>query len=224
MFVHDPNLSRRTDPSPVVSRPATPGFTARVGTPAVVRRATVLAGLIDSALTLVNQWDALFAGAGLRHAVGRHRRSQALGQGAFLSDVARRRPTGAPDEPVWRTAAAHGIAPRALVLGLAVGSLLSPLIAALAAVAGHAVPWGQVAQVYALPLVFGVLSQALSYRRARAASAPRPVGPVAVHDLVGEVYGRRPAGRTPGPKSERARNRALPGKTWGGSTRRPTPV
>lgn len=62
---------------------------------------------------------------------------------------------------------------------LIVGTVLTAIMVVLAALDGgraSPVPAVQIAQVYSLPLIFGALSQALSYRRARARAVFRPGG------------------------------------------------
>ena len=68
------------------------------------------------------------------------------------------------------TAVSHGIPARALGIGLAIGSINAIIVLAGALLRSGelaALPVGLLGQAYALPLLFGVLSQALSYRRAR---------------------------------------------------------
>ena len=98
-----------------------------------------------------------------------------IGAGPTLFN--QRRPDGA--ERFWRTVTSHGIARRALITALIVGTVLTAIMVVLAALDGGRagpVPAVQIAQVYTLPLFFGAVSQALSYRRARARALFRPGG------------------------------------------------
>ncbi len=145
---------------------------------AVLRRAAAIGAAIGSALALINQGAALFREApvqtlplilGFATPFAVIALSQVLGHRAYW----RRAVTGrGNDESVWQTLIGHGIPVRALTVAGLVGSLMTPIIIALspAGAAGISpIPWSQVAQVYGLPLVFGVLTQALAYRRARTA-------------------------------------------------------
>ena len=68
------------------------------------------------------------------------------------------------------TAVSHGIPGRALAIGLFFGSLNAIIVltdALLRSVDVAAVSVVPLGQAYVLPLLFGLLSQAISYRRAR---------------------------------------------------------
>ena len=142
----------------------------------ILRRAAIAAAIIGAGLTLYNQQAALFGPPAVDWP------SVALSFASpfvvviisqLLGIRAARRETGRPEgrgaESFWRTVTSHGIARRALITALLVGTVLSAIMVVLAG-GGQAgpVPTAQIAQVYALPLIFGALSQALSYRRARA--------------------------------------------------------
>ena len=84
---------------------------------------------------------------------------------------------GTPTSPesFLTTAVSHWIPARAVVIGLFIGSLNATLVLADAYLrAGDlaAVPVAPLGQAYALPLLFGILSQAISYRRIRYQKAP----------------------------------------------------
>lgn len=168
-------MSVATDADAVSSAPAAVPWSA------VLRRAAVIGAAIGSALALINQGTALFGEApvqtlplilGFATPCAVIAFSQVLGHRAYW----RRAVTGGGnDESVWRTLIGHGIPVRALAVAALVGSLMTPIIIALSsdgAASASPIPWDQVAQVYGLPLVFGVLSQALAYRRARTADKP----------------------------------------------------
>lgn len=143
----------------------------------VVERALVIALVIGSGLTAVNQSPAVFGDApfaipqlilGYLTPFVVVTVSQVLGIRARLREAA----SGFAGEPhgdaLFPTALSHGIPARALFVALAVGTVLTAIMAGLALIEGGGfgdVPTAQIAQVYALPLVFGVVSQSISYRR-----------------------------------------------------------
>ena len=147
----------------------------------ILRRAAIIALIIGAGLTAFNQRAALldpvtfdwlsmtlsFVTPFLVVIV-----SQVLGIRAFRREsggAAAQRP-----ESFWETLAGHGIALRALVMALVVGTALTAIMMLLVGLDGGPagqVPPAQIAQVYSLPLVFGAVSQALSYRRARAGAS-----------------------------------------------------
>jgi len=143
----------------------------------VFLRSAIVAVVIGSVLTLINQsgWvvgsDPLqvlpfilvfvtpFAVVAISQVVGARR--------AYIDAI--RPGASARPEGFIATTIAHGIPARALAIGLIIGSINAIIILAstllrsgdLAAVS--VIPLGQ---AYALPLLFGVLSQTISYRRA----------------------------------------------------------
>ena len=179
MIIHHAQqpLAAKSIPMTVIGDVATAALPA-IPWSAVLRRVAVIAVAIGTALAVVNQGAALFGDASVQVApfvLGFATPfvvialSQVLGHRAYW----RHADSGPGDEEsLWRTVAGHGIPVRALTVAAVVGSVMTPAVIALspADAAGSAhLPWGQVAQVYILPLVFGVLSQALAYRRAGAA-------------------------------------------------------
>ncbi len=158
----------------------TPGLLSIARSYGIVRRAAILALVIGSALTLINQPQAVFGDAPLNLApfilvyltpfvvvV----LSQGLGTRPLYSEVAGGRSTGRDTESFAGTALSHGIPLRVAAVALGVGTTMTPVIVALTVLDGgdlSRVPLAQIGQVYALPLVFGLLSQTLAYRRARA--------------------------------------------------------
>ena len=160
-------------------QPGEQGFLSIAGSHGIVRRAVILALVIGSALTLINQPGAIFGGAPIKLVplilvyltpfvviiV-----SQVLGARTLFMEVAGGRANGPTNEPFVATAAAHGIAVRALITALVVGTAVTPIIAGLTVLEGgdaSRIPLAEVGQVYALPLFFGLISQTASYRRAR---------------------------------------------------------
>ncbi len=158
----------------------TPGLLSIARSYGIVRRAAIAALVIGSALTLINQPQAVFGDAPLNLApfilvyltpfvvvV----LSQVLGTRTLFSEVAGGRSTGRDAESFAGTALSHGIPLRVATVALGVGTAMTPAIVALTLLDGgdlSRVPLAQIGQVYALPLVFGLLSQTLAYRRARA--------------------------------------------------------
>ena len=145
----------------------------------ILLRAGVVALVIGSVLTLINQSSALFGAAQLElvplvlvfltpfivvavsQILGFRQASKELNEGATLRTT---------NEPFWTTVAGHGIPLRAALIGLIAGSVNASItIAGGAGGAGEALPLVPIAQAVALPMLFSVLSQALSYRRAVAA-------------------------------------------------------
>ena len=95
--------------------------------------------------------------------------SQVLGIRRAIADGSKKFLHGAAGEGVLETALGHGIPWKALALGLLAGSVNSAIILAAAFLETGAlgpVPLSLMAQAYSLPVVFGVLSQTIAYRRA----------------------------------------------------------
>ena len=145
---------------------------------AVVRRAALVALVLGTVLAVINQWPALIGREPVRYlplvlvyltpfvvvTI-----SQVLGIRRAITDGSKKFLHGAAGERFLETALGHGIPWKALALGLLAGSVNSAIV--LAAVfletgALGAVPLSLMAQAYSLPVVFGVLSQTIAYRRA----------------------------------------------------------
>ncbi len=145
--------------------------------PAVLRRSFVIALVIGAVLVLFNQRGAVFGPAafnipGIVLAFVTPfvviSISQALGARAYFTEW---RGEGRRPEAFWTTVRSHGIPSRAALVAPLVGVVVSALMAGLAWLeAGNplAVPASQVAQVFVLPFAFGLVSQAVAYRRAAA--------------------------------------------------------
>ena len=147
-------------------------------TRAVFLRAMIVASVIGSVLTVANQagWIAgheplqplqlvlvfltPFAVVTIAQVAGiRQARIDSFGNDAPA------RPEG-----FMATAASHGIPARAVTIGLVFGSLTAIIVLTNEFMrSGHlaAVSIAPLAQAYVLPLLFGILSQAISYRRSR---------------------------------------------------------
>ena len=143
---------------------------------AVLMRSLVLALIVGSVLALLNQSDALFSDAAIEWfrlvsvfvtpfmviAI-----SQLVATQQAVSDIARSQ-TATVNTRFIATLFAHDIPFRALMIGLIIGSANSLIILIHAFVqTGDIanVPLSVLIQFYVLPFVFGVLSQALAYRR-----------------------------------------------------------
>ncbi len=156
---------------------AQPNVVALIRNNGVAKRAAIVALVIGSALTAINQAEAVFGEAPLdltRLALMYVTPfivvtiSQVLAIRALFREVASGLLGDRQHGPLYRTALSHGIPARALLVALAVGTVLTAIMAGLALIEGGGfgdVPTAQIAQVYALPLVFGVVSQSISYRR-----------------------------------------------------------
>lgn len=140
----------------------------------MLMRAAVIAAILGTTLALLNQSDALFGAAEIQWlrlilvyltpflVVGL---SQALGMRAARKASARTTGLG---ESFVATLFSHGIPARALALGLAAGVINTAIAASADLAAGRGLdqlPLALIAQALTLPVLFGALSQALSFRR-----------------------------------------------------------
>ena len=150
-------------------------------TTAILVRAALVALILGSVLTLANQWDAVVWGAEFDLlplvlvyvtpfvvvAI-----SQVLGIRRALADA--RRGPGPLRERFLATAVSHGIPGRAVLTGLLIGGADTSIVVAVAlAQSGGltAVPVALLGQAFTLPILFGLLSQSIAYRRAYARAA-----------------------------------------------------
>ncbi len=141
-------------------------------------RATILAIIIGSILTLINQSGSVFGNEpveilqvilvfGLPFGVVTISQIAGLRR-AYLDSVGHSAP--ATPERVMATAVSHGIPARAVLIGLAFGSLNAGLVLAdvlLRSGDFAAVSVVSLGQAFVLPLLFAELSQVISYRRYR---------------------------------------------------------
>lgn len=144
----------------------------------ILRRALIVALVIGSVLTLVNQSAAVFGDEELEYlplalvfmtpfvvvAI-----SQMLGVRRALMDVRQNGGRHMGDETVLATVLAHGIPLRAFIVGMLAGSINALFVITSAVLEGASVnnlPFALLAQAYALPVLFGLLSQTIAYRRA----------------------------------------------------------
>ena len=143
----------------------------------VIIRSAIVAAIIGSVLTLINQSGWIVGSDPLQLlpfilvyvtpfvvaiisqvAAVRQTFIDAVGHGASTTR-----------EGLIATTLSHGIPARAMAIGLTIGSINAIIIltSALLSSGDHAVVSGTlIAQVYALPLLLGSLSQAITYRRA----------------------------------------------------------
>lgn len=158
-------------------RSTTPGLWSFLGAE-ILRRAAVIALGLGSILTLANQAEAIF-GAGKLQLLPLVlvyvtpfvvvTASQLLGIQRAILEARRGGRNNSADEPFALTALTHGIPARALRLGLLVGGLNASLVTTVAFLeSGNlgAVSWALLGQAFSLPVLFGLLSQAIAYRRA----------------------------------------------------------
>ncbi len=144
----------------------------------ILRRAAVIALGLGTILTLANQAEAIF-GAGKLQLLPLVlvyvtpfvvvTVSQLLGIQRAILDARRGGRNNPADEPFLSTVLTHGIPSRALRLGLLVGGLNASLATTVAFLeSGNlgAVSSALLGQAFSLPVIFGVLSQAIAYRRA----------------------------------------------------------
>ena len=147
----------------------------------VLVRAGIVAAVLGTVLTAINQAGAMFGQApfdllpvALVYVTPFVvvTLSQALGIRRARLEAAH---TGAPrPESFWSAAMDHGIPRRALLIGLGIGSINTAIVASAALATGGTLadlPGALIAQAFVLPVLFGLLSQTLSFRRAAAAIA-----------------------------------------------------
>ena len=152
-----------TDYRDAVARPRPPLLAAIVRGKGLIRRAAVIALAIGSALTAINQTGAVTGAEQFditQLALGYLTPfvvvmiSQMLGIRARFREAADRRLAAVRDESFLRTAVSHGIPVRAVLVAVAVGTVLTAIMAGLTIAAGgdpRQLPLAQVGQVYVLP-------------------------------------------------------------------------
>lgn len=143
----------------------------------VIPRSFIVALIIGSVLNLINQFDALFAFSSLQilpllltyvtpFAVVLY--SQRASLNRAWRDINHEQ-TPREINSLFSTFVSHGIPAKALAIGLVAGSLNSAILI-FASYFGtgdfNTLPSTQMVQFYFIPMIFGVLSQTLSYRRA----------------------------------------------------------
>ena len=141
-------------------------------------RAGLVALVLGSILTLVNQAGAIFGGATFDYLqlalvyilpFALVTISQALGTQRAIMDARLYGGHGLGKETLLDTVLAHGIPLRALIVGTLAGSVNASISLTAALLNGanlDSLPLAPFAQAYTLPIIFGLLSQAITYRRA----------------------------------------------------------
>jgi hypothetical protein len=151
----------------------------------VLGRALVVAAGLGGILTLINQPDAIFGTNPIQvlplilvfvtpFVVVTI--SQVLGVHRAILDLQSGRALASYDGMFFATAMSHGIPLRALLVAMVTGTI-STSIVALASLAASGtlsnIPVALTLQAFTLPLLFGLISQTISYRRAVTAVGPR---------------------------------------------------
>lgn len=150
---------------------------------AVVRRAGAVALILGSILTLVNQTDAL---------IGENRlqvlplatayvmpfvdaaMSQVLGVRQARREICQRHEAKFSQDIFFRTALSHGIPARALLLALTIGAANTMIFVGTALSGGGPFSAAPIGQGFILPMLFGLMSQAVAYRRVINGFTPLP--------------------------------------------------
>ncbi len=144
----------------------------------VIRRAGIVALILGSVLTLANQSGAIFGGDSVQvlplvlvyltpFVVVTV--SQVLGIRRALQDVGQGRASASPRDAFLATALSRGIPLRSLLLGSIVGTVNTSIVLSATLMDGGNLadlPTALIGQAFVLPMLFGLVSQAISYRRA----------------------------------------------------------
>ncbi len=152
----------------------------------VIRRAGIVALILGSVLTLANQSGAIFGGGTVQvlplvlvyltpFVVVTV--SQVLGIRRALLDARRGQASVSPRDAFLATAISRGIPLRSLLLGLIVGTVNTSIVISAALMDGGNLtdlPTALIGQAFVLPMLFGLVSQAISYRRAALVIGRRP--------------------------------------------------
>ncbi len=151
----------------------------------MIRRAGIVALILGSVLTLANQSGAIFGGGRIQvlplvlvyltpFVVVTV--SQVLGIRRALRDARRGQASAFTRDAFLATAISRGIPLRALLLGLIVGTVNTSIVISAALMDGGDLtdlPTAVIGQAFVLPMLFGLVSQAISYRRAALAIGRR---------------------------------------------------
>ena len=152
----------------------------------VIRRAGFMALILGTALTLANQSGAVFGDEAVQilplvlvYATPFIVVAFSQMLGARRAHIDARGAHALPRENSVTTALSHAIPLRSVAMGLIVGSVNTSIVvfAALMDGAGLAnLPVALIGQAFVLPMLFGLLSQTISYRRAARRIAERLQG------------------------------------------------
>ncbi len=153
----------------------------------IFRRAALVALVVGSFLTLANQFAAIFGTEEFEFLplvlvyltpLVVVTISQMLGIRRATTDARQSGGHRWGEEPVLATALAHGIPLRAVLVGVLVGSVNASIVLPIALLEGagvNSLPVAVLAQAYVLPVLFGLLSKTIAYRRAALAFEIRRV-------------------------------------------------
>ncbi len=140
-------------------------------------RAAIVAIILGSTLVLINQSEALFGPSQLQllplslayitpfvvvslsQIFGARAAQKLLRQGSSILRL---------QQGFFQTVLSHGIPMRAIIMGIVAGSVNTAIVAAVNLSAGKGLdqlPLPLILQALTLPIIFGALSQALSFRR-----------------------------------------------------------
>ena len=177
----------RANPKPIAhgADPGHPKLASLIDA-GVIRRAGIVALILGSVLTLANQSGAIFGGEPVQvlplvlvyltpFVVVTV--SQVLGIRRALLDARRGRASVSPRETFLATAISRGIPLRSLLLGSIVGTVNTAIVISASLMDGGNLadfPTALIGQAFVLPMLFGLVSQAISYRRAALAIGRRP--------------------------------------------------
>ncbi len=153
----------------------------------IALRAALIALVFGSILTVLNQSGALFGQLEIQllplvlvyvTPFITVTISQVLGIREAILDVMQKRVQFPIEEHFLSTVASHGIPSRAIWTGLLIGSINMAIVLTTLFLQNEelsSVPVALLGQAYSLPVLFGVLSQAISYRRAAGAFVQRRI-------------------------------------------------
>ena len=176
----------RANPKPIAhgADPGPPKLASLIDA-GVIRRAGIVALILGRVLTLANQSAAIFGGDTVEvlplvlvyltpFVVVTV--SQVLGIRRALLDAGRGRAAVSPRDAFLATALSRGIPLRSLLLGSIVGTVNTSIVITAALMDGGKLadlPTALIGQAFVLPMLFGLVSQAISYRRAALAIGRR---------------------------------------------------
>ncbi len=168
----------RANPKPIAhgADPGPPKLASLIDAD-VIRRAGTVALILGSVLTLANQSAAIFGKDGVQvlplvlvyltpFVVVTV--SQVLGIRRALLDAGRGRASVSPRDAFLATALSRGIPLRSLLLGSIVGTVNTSIVISAALMDGGNLadlPTALIGQAFVLPMLFGLVSQAISHRR-----------------------------------------------------------
>lgn len=172
--------SQTQNSAALANNPEQPALVSLIS-PEVLRRAGIISAALGSVLTLANQSDALFGTANIQYfplvlvfltPFVVVTLSQVLGIRQAMNDASVHDAPDDRSENIFSTATSHGIPLRAALVGLIVGGVnviivLSEALVGQGQIANVAV--APIVQAFLLPVLFGMVSQAIGYRRAATA-------------------------------------------------------